>query len=148
MELLAGLEQIAAVRLLKASFFAYPLTSALHIASVGVLLTSVVLLDLRILGLLRAMPEAAFVAMFRRLALWAFTCAAATGLVMFSVRAADYATMPVFLAKMALIALAALNFAVFVVLERRGIADLRIPAVVSGIAWPAALLLGRFVGFA
>ena len=50
MEFFEGIEQLGAVHLLKASFFAYPVVNALHITAIGTVFTSVMLLDLRILG--------------------------------------------------------------------------------------------------
>ena len=44
-EFLAGIEQLAFVRGLKASFVAYPIVNALHIMAIGALLTSVLLMD-------------------------------------------------------------------------------------------------------
>ena len=55
-EFLAGIEQLAFARWLKASFVAYPVVNALHIMSIGALLTSVVLMDLRICGAFRSLP--------------------------------------------------------------------------------------------
>ena len=153
MEVLQTIEQLGAVRLLKASYIAYPVVNALHIASIGALLTCVILLDLRILGAFRSLPRAAFVDLFRRLALAAFLAAALTGLMLFSVRASDYAAMPVFLLKLSLIAAAMINFLVFSALHREGDDGtsagpaLRVPIIASLLLWPAILLCGRFIGF-
>ncbi|TIX76756.1 MAG: hypothetical protein E5V21_19820, partial [Mesorhizobium sp.] len=117
-EFLAGIEQLAFVRALKASFVAYPIVNALHIMSIGALLTSVWLMDLRILGAFRSLPQAAFVALLRRTALIAFAGALVTGLLLFSVRASEYAAKPIFLTKMTLILLAGINFLVFLRLSR------------------------------
>ncbi|MER9341911.1 hypothetical protein NKI41_14075 [Mesorhizobium sp. M0601] len=147
--LFAGIEQLALVRGLKASFVAYPVINALHIMSIGALLTSVWLMDLRILGAFRSLPQAAFVALLRRTALSAFGGALVTGSLLFSVRASEYAAMPIFLAKMALIVLAGANFLVFV---RRageepagGVAT--VLAVLSLVLWTSVLFAGRFIGF-
>ena len=56
MEFFTALEQSGIARALKSSFVAYPLVSALHILSIGVLLTSVILMDFRILGAFAVMP--------------------------------------------------------------------------------------------
>src|SRR5918994_3883938 len=113
-ELLAGIEQLALVRALKASFIAYPIVNALHIMSIGALLTSVWLMDLRILGAFRSLPYAAFIALLRRTAFAAFAGALVTGSLLFLVRAREYAAMPIFLTKMTLILLAGANFLVFI----------------------------------
>ncbi|WP_352744502.1 hypothetical protein [Mesorhizobium sp. M0701] len=68
----AGIEQLALVRGLKASFVAYPVVNALHIMSIGALLTSAWLIDLRIIGAFRSLPQAAFVALLRRTGFAAF----------------------------------------------------------------------------
>jgi hypothetical protein len=149
MEILAALEQLGVIRALKASFFAYPIVNALHIMSIGGLFTSIFLMDLRLLGAFGSLPAEPFVRLLRRVALIAFSGAALTGLTMFAVRATDYAAMPVFLLKMALIALAALNFAVFVSVSRTGAANpaLRMSAIVSLLLWTGVILAGRFIGF-
>lgn len=155
MEFLSAIEQLGLVRLLKSSFYAYPVVNALHIAAVGALFTTVWLMDLRLLGWLRAVPETPFVALMRRVALLAFVCALASGLALFSIRASDYAVLPVFLAKMALILLAGANFVLFLWLEQRRPAGIavastgqRAAAGLSALLWTAVLLAGRFIGFA
>ncbi|MBZ9853306.1 hypothetical protein LB566_05815 [Mesorhizobium sp. CA13] len=152
-EFLAGIEQLALVRGLKASFVAYPIVNALHIMSIGVLLTSLMLMDLRIIGAFRTLPYAAFVALLRRTALGGFAGALVTGSLLFSVRASTYAAMPIFLAKMALILLAGINFIAFMRFRRAtggdepagGIAT--ILAVLSMLLWISVLFAGRFIGF-
>lgn len=151
--LLAGLEQLGPVAAIKASFFAYPIVNALHIMAVGALLTSVVLMDLKLLGALRALPEQAFVSLLRRVALGAFALAVATGAMLFAVRARDYAASSLFLTKMMLIAVAAINFIILSMLDRhrakgqplRGLAQICV--VISLVLWPSVLLAGRFLGF-
>ncbi|RWO87103.1 DUF6644 family protein [Mesorhizobium sp.] len=150
-EFFAGIEHLALARWLKASFIAYPVVNALHIMSIGALLTSVVLMDLRICGAFRSLPYAAFVALLRRVALAAFAGALVTGSLLFSVKASTYAAMPIFLAKMALILLAGMNFLAFMRLRRAtgreepaGVAAL---AVLSMLLWTSVLFAGRFIGF-
>ncbi|RWE93475.1 DUF6644 family protein [Mesorhizobium sp.] len=151
-EFLAGIEQLAFVRALKASFVAYPIVNALHIMSIGALLTSVWLMDLRILGAFRSLPQAAFVALLRRTALIAFAGALVTGLLLFSVRASEYAAKPIFLTKMTLILLAGINFLVFLRLSlvRGGeepVGGTVALAVLSLVLWTSVLMAGRFIGF-
>lgn len=148
---LAGIEQLAFVRVLKASFVAYPIVNALHIMSIGALLTSVWLMDLRILGAFRSLPHAAFVALLRRTAFAAFAGAVFTGSLLFSVRASEYAAMPIFLAKMTLILLAGANFLVFMRRAKGGDepagGTVTILAVLSLVLWTSVLFAGRFIGF-
>jgi len=153
-ELLSGIEQLALVRGLKSSFYTYPLVNALHIASIGMLFAAVWLMDLRILGFFRALPEATLLATLRKVALIAFATAVLTGAALFSVRAMEYAMIPVFWAKMMLVLLAGANLGVFLVLNRRRRIDAeagfgeRLAAGVSAVMWTAALVCGRFIGFA
>lgn len=148
MEALAWLEQSALAQALKQSFYVYPLVNAAHIAAIGTLFASVLLMDLRILGRLAELPESPFVAALRRVALTAFVFAALTGILMFSIRASDYAGMGVFLAKMALIVFAALNFLLFVRRSRRPSAQPpKLLAVLSILLWSGVLVCGRFIGF-
>lgn len=148
MDWLGALQAAAPVAALKASFVAYPLVNALHIAAVGALVTLVVLMDLRLLGFLRGLDEKALTGRFRRLALAAFAVAAASGFCLFAVRARDYAANPAFLAKLAIVALAGVNFAVFLAASRAGRRGLaRAAVLVSLLAWPAALVAGRFIAF-
>ncbi|WP_192361661.1 DUF6644 family protein [Mesorhizobium mediterraneum] len=150
-ELLAGIEQLALVRALKASFVAYPIVNALHIMSIGALLTSVWLMDLRILGAFRPLPQAPFVALLRRTAFSAFAGALVTGSLLFSVRASEYAAMPIFLTKMTLILLAGANFLVFMRRAKGGNEPdggvVTILAVLSLVLWTSVLFAGRFIGF-
>ena len=69
MEFLQAIEQLGPVRLLKSSFLAYPAVNALHIAAIGALFTSVLLMDLAVLGAIRSVPREKFVALLRRVAL-------------------------------------------------------------------------------
>lgn len=148
-EFLTALEQLAPIQALKASFIAYPLVNALHIAAIGALWTSIALMDLRVLGAFRTLPAPAFLATFRRVALIAFAFAAASGLTLFAVRAGHYAGMAVFMVKMGLIVLAGLNLLVFQRFAKspRPLRALRLSAIVSLVLWTAVLVCGRFIGF-
>ena len=73
--LLGSLEQLALIKALKTSFFAYPIVNALHILAIGALLTSVLLMDLRVIGVIRSLDEQPFVRLLRRVALGAFALA-------------------------------------------------------------------------
>ncbi|WP_027039301.1 hypothetical protein [Mesorhizobium ciceri] len=150
-EFFAGIEQLALARWLKGSFIAYPIVNALHIMSIGALLTSVMLMDLRIWGAFRSLPQAAFVTLLRRVALGAFAGALVTGSLLFSVKAGTYAAMPIFLAKMTLIFLAGINFLAFMRFRRAKGGDAPAGgialAVLSMLLWTSVLFAGRFIGF-
>jgi len=143
--LLGSLEQLALIKALKTSFFAYPIVNALHVLAIGALVTAVLLMDLRVVGVIRSIDEAPFVRLLRRVALGAFALALVTGALMFAVRATEYAGMPLFWIKMGLIGLAGLNFVAFSLLRLP--AAKRVLACVSILVWPSVLLAGRFLGF-
>lgn len=149
--LLLALERSGAAEALKASFYVYPVVNAVHIAAVGALFASVVLIDLRVLGALASVEPRAFIALMRRVAFLGFGLAVLTGLALFSVRASEYAAMPVFLAKLGLILAAGLNFLLFLRLAGDGAPPVPAAACASAVAsillWAAVLLAGRFVGF-
>lgn len=151
MEVLQAIEQLEPVRLLKSSFVAYPVINALHIAAIGALFTSVLLMDLSVLGWIRSVPREKLVSLLRRVALVALVIALLTGLTLFSVQPMNYVRNPAFLAKLALIVLAALNFFAFTALDRsqaRGNSPaLRVLAGASILLWSGVLLAGRFIGF-
>lgn len=145
--LLAIIEHSSLARAIKASFLVYPLISAAHILAIGAVLTSVILMDLRILGVLSP-PEDPFDRLLRRVALIGFAGAVVTGFAMFAIRATDYAALPIFLIKMGLIALAIVNFLVFLALDRKGKAGLRrVAALLSMVLWLCVLVCGRMIGF-
>lgn len=142
-QLLAGIEQWPLARYLRASLLAYPLVNALHIAAIGVVLTSVMFLHGRAAGLFPAFRAHEVETSFRRTALAAFAIAVLSGLALFSIRAREYAANPAFLAKMLLLVLAGANLALYLAVPRWRIAG----AVASMVLWIAALITGRLVGF-
>ncbi|BCH22037.1 hypothetical protein [Mesorhizobium sp. L-8-3] len=152
-DILAAIEGLPPVLALKSSFVAYPLVNALHILLIGALVTSVLLMDLRVLGAFGSVPAAPFVALLRRVAFVAFAGAVLTGATLFAVRARDYAASPVFLLKMVLVAIAILNFLLFRRLEARVAksgnlpAPLRLQVIFSAALWLCVLVAGRFIGF-
>lgn len=147
----AAIEQLDTVRALRTSFYVYPLISALHVLGIGMLLTGVLLMDLRLLGAFRALPDQPFIHLLRRVTLLGFVLAAASGVLLFSVQAVDYVAMPLFWIKLGLIVAAGLNLLVFIALDRRtidrGSARLKASGAVSLLLWLGVLLAGRLLGF-
>ena len=149
-ELLEALGASPPASLLRTSFYLYPVVNALHIVAVGVLFTTAALMDLRVLGLGRAIPTTTALGYLRPIAIGALILALLTGIALFSVRPIEYIAMPVFQVKLALIAIATLNALAFEILDRgrdgqgRG---LKAMVILSLILWPTVLLCGRFIGF-
>jgi hypothetical protein len=144
-EFLSALETLAPVEALKVSFYLYPVVNGLHVLSVGVLIASILLLDLRILGAFASLPEDAATRIFRRLAVTGFAGAVLTGLPMFAIQATTYAANPAFRIKMALLFVAGINAALFAIL--RPPSARRRLAALSLVLWLGVLFAGRFIGF-
>lgn len=140
---LEGLQESGPAQALRASFYVYPLVSAAHIAAVGILLTSVLVMHARAAGAFRQLDRAATERSFRRLASAAFCAAALTGVALFAVNASEYAVNSAFRIKLVLLVLAGINLAAYVMLPRWRQAG----AVLSALLWPATLVAGRFIGF-
>lgn len=153
--MLQAIETLRPAAALRASFVAYPLVNALHILSLGILVTVVALMDLRVLGRFSRFGARPFVAALRPLAVGAIAGTVATGLALFSIRASEYAFNPAFQLKLALIVLAGLNLALFLraghghgEARRDGFSGAeRFSAAASLILWPGVLVAGRFIGF-
>lgn len=148
-ELLATIEALPPAAALRTSFVAYPLVNAAHILSIGMLVTSVLVMHWALLAPRYSLPEEMITRQLRPVALGAFLAAAATGFALFSIRATEYASNPAFLIKLGLIAAATLNFLVFYALSRSEASQggRRISAVASVLLWLSALVAGRFIGF-
>ena len=140
---------------LRRSPLLYPLVNAAHILGIGLLVGAIATLDLRVLGAFRAAPLAALGPPLVRVAGTGLAVALATGFLLFSVRPAEYADNPAFLAKLGLIAAGLLNL---LVLHhgpgwRQALGGgatggaVRAAAAVSLLAWTGAVLAGRWIAF-
>lgn len=148
--LLEALEASGPAQFLRMSFVAYPVVNAGHILAIGALVTSVVLMDLRVLGAWRSIPIETLMGYLRPVAVLALVVAVITGMLLFSVRPLEYLDNPAFRVKLVLLAIAVANAVGFTLLQKaldlRSM-PLRVLAGISLLAWPAALLAGRFIGF-
>ena len=147
------IENLGVVRLIVAVPWVYPVVSALHIIGIGTLLGSIVAVDLRLLRVLGPQFDGALPALVR-MALCGFALAATTGLLLLSVRIANYAENPVFLIKMMIVAAAGGNALLlrqaglgvdFAVLVGRRAA--RFSGAVSLCFWVSAVFAGRWIAF-
>jgi len=151
LEWLAGLPHAVALR---ESGTAYLLVNAAHILSVGLIVGAILPLDIRLLSGLRNVPLAAAGPLLSRTAAIGVVLAVGTGFFLFSVKPVEYAHNPAFLAKLCLLAVGILNAAWLHAGSgwSRALAGepgpaVRLHALVSACAWPAALVAGRWIGF-
>lgn len=135
-----------------------PTVQTVHIVAISVVLTSILIVDLRLLGALGR--DAAVTAVVRRFAAWlwwALLALALTGTVLVVAEPDRSLTNPVFQTKLALIALAALaTFAIQRPLAREPgfweasasrTALARSLAVASLGAWLAVIVAGRWIAY-
>ena len=142
-ETAAALEATVVAQFLKASRWVYPLVNAGHILGIALLVGAVIPMDVAVL---RGRAVAA-VGLLRPWSIAGFALAAACGALLFVTQATDYVESPWFLAKMGVLALAVLNAAVHVRLDRFPPRQRRQAAIASLVLWPAALVLGRMIAY-
>lgn len=155
---LATLEATLVARGLRASVWVYPLVNAAHVLGVALLLGAIVPLDLRLLGVWRAVPLAPLWQVLTRSAAVGLALAVVFGTLLFVARATEYAASGLFVTKMVLIVLATANA---LALRAAGVDALlraadtahalpvraRLAAAISLGTWLTVLTLGRLVGY-
>ena len=149
------LGQLPHAVLLQRSGTTYLLVNAAHIAALGMLIGSIVSLDLRLLGRFRHVPLAVLGPFLSRMAAWGLGLTVLTGFLLFSVRPAEYADNIAFLCKLGLVGLATLNAWTVhagprwrqALVADEASAGLRVQALCSVVLWLAAVVAGRWIGF-
>lgn len=153
--MLLDLGDTALATLLRQSNFAYPLISAVHIFGIGLLCGNILLLDLKLLGILRHQALTELLPLLRQMAALGLLIALLSGTLLFSVQPAHYLSNNAFLLKMPLLFFALLNILLVhqlpawqAALTNRpfGI-TLKICALISILLWLTVLLAGRWIAF-
>ena len=140
---------------LQRSGTAYLFVNAAHILGVGLLVGSILPLDLRLAGCFRSMPVAVIGPFLLRTAVVGGTAAILTGLWLFSVKPDEYIANTAFLVKMSLLIVALGNIAVqhhsrdFTHAMQGGsiAVAVRLRAILSAAVWLSVLLAGRWIVF-
>jgi hypothetical protein len=154
-DVLRGLAQWPLAAALRRSMAGYAALNAAHIFAIGLVVGSIVTLDLRILGLFRAVPLGALAKPLSRVAAAGMLLAIGTGFLLFSVRPTAYAENPAFLIKLSLVAVGIAN-ALALRFNRHWPAavngepvhgSVRAAALFSILIWAGAILAGRWIGF-
>ena len=139
----------AALARLASSAWAYPALEMVHIAGIALLVGSLVLFELRVWGLGAALPVAALARLTLGVSWLGFALAAASGLTMFAAQANDLLVNPAFRLKLALLAAAGLNAALFH--ARAGTLRLdrmaRWQGVLSIALWLGVIACGRSIAY-
>lgn len=153
--MLEWLQASAVARALTASPTLYIFANAAHIFSIGLLVGSIVPLDLRIIGLFRSTPLAVIGPFLSRSAMIGVVLSIITGAILFSVNAVEYAANPAFLTKLGLLAIGIVN-AIALHARSSWVTALetettppsaKFAAALSMMAWLSALVAGRWIGF-
>ena len=154
-EVLASLQATGFATWLRESESIWALATVLTVHTIGmaILAGSAFAFDLRVLGMARSIPLAPLRTLFR--VMWTgFWINAATGVALFATDASRMGTSGTFLAKMTFVAIGVVTM----VLLRRHVYDrnpaagqvsstARLVAVVSILAWTAAISAGRLLGY-
>ncbi len=150
---LAALETSAFAQYLRVSRWGYAAISATHIFGIALLVGAVFPLNLKFVGLWRETDRAALVRVLAPMAASGLLIAVFTGLMLFSVRAQEYANVTLLQAKLVLISLAILSaFSLHRVygprLEGAPAIKLAWHGTFSTACWLGALACGRLIAFA
>ena len=129
--------------------FAYPALEMMHITGIGLLLGSLVLLELRVWGLAPELPLRPLARLSLSVTLTGFGLILCSGLLMFAAQAEVLLANRAFLIKLGLVGLAGLNAAWFHGRDSLARADglARAQTVLSTGLWLAAIASGRWIAY-
>lgn len=150
--LFAAIEALPAAASLRTARWGYALVNATHILGFALLIGAIVPLNLRLLGVWREVPLSTLSRVLTPVAAAGLLIAVTAGLLLFSVRAQDYAGSSLFQIKLVLVLAGTASALLFhwragLWLQRAGNAGSPVRAVVSILCWLGALLCGRLIAF-
>lgn len=144
-------------RVLRESLWAYPAAETVHIIGLATLFGSVLIVDLRLLGLNRGIPVSRLARHALPWTVGAFVLVMATGLLMFSAHASDMLGNWVFVLKMGLIGASGLNAALLHTGAMSKVSAwdvnamppmrVRIAALLSIVLWVIVIACGRMLAY-
>ena len=150
-------EALPFARMMRESLWAYPIVETIHIVGFAILVGSVVVFDLRVLGLSKNLSVRALSRHLLPWSLGALVLIVPTGFLMFSAHAMDFLGNPTFQLKMALLMAAGINAVIFRTGPYQTVAHwdvaTRAPvaaqlSVAASIAiWIAIIACGRFLAY-
>ena len=156
--LLTALEHSGVAVAIRNSLYLFPMLEAFHVIALGLVFGTIMIVDLRMLGL--AGSQRSYVRISDEVLKWtwgAFGLAVLTGFLMFTTNARVYVDNTFFRFKFALMALAGLNMLVFQFTLARSASEwgdakvaptrARIAATLSLLLWLGVIFMGRSVGF-
>ena len=147
---LAALEGWPVAEALRVSRWTYPFVNVGHIVGLALLFGAILPLDLRLLGVWRTADADELERVLTPVSAFGLAMTLTTGFLLFSVRATEYAAMPLFWVKMMIVAAGVAN-AIAALVRRarrsRGRIGNAALAVVSIGCWAAAIIAGRLLGY-
>jgi hypothetical protein len=142
---------------MRQSLWLYPIVEIVHLVGLALLFGSIVVLDLRLLGLSKSIPIRKMSAHVLPWTAASFLLIVPSGLAMFVAHASDFIGNPVFLLKMGLIFAAGINAAVLHAGAFRGAASwdtgamppaaVRLAGGISLLIWIAVIACGRLLAY-
>jgi hypothetical protein len=137
------------------SFWIYPTANLTHILGLALLVGSILILDLRLLGVGRWVSVEALSRLTTPFSIIGICLILASGSILFSADAAALSQNPIFQLKMAILAAAILNALLFRILWQRRLgawtsgvpASAKLQAGLSGIAWLSVASCGRLIAY-
>jgi hypothetical protein len=151
------LEATALSQAMRGSLWMYPIVEIVHILGFVILVGSVAMFDLRILGLSRALPVQRLGRHLLRWSLASLLLIVPAGLMMFSAHPQDFTGNRIFLLKMLLIMVAAINAAMFHMGPYRSVDQwdalvsapfsAKLHAALSLLIWIAVISCGRLLAY-
>lgn len=146
---LAAIEAWPLAAAIRRSIWAYPALEVIHIAAFAVVFGSLMLLELRVFGLRRAVPLVPLARLAVPTALAAFVVAAVAGVLMLIANAREIVPNPAFQVKLGLILIAGANALWF---HRRGSLErhdtlARAQSLFSLLLWFAIIGAGRLIAY-
>ena len=143
--------------LMRSARWLYPMVEIVHIVGFVLLVGSVLMFDLRLLGLSRQLPLTQMARHLLRWSMASLLLVVPAGLLMFSAHPEDFIGNRVFLLKMTLIMTAGLNAAIFHTGVWQGVAawdagqaapaSARLHAVLSMGLWLSVIACGRLLAY-
>lgn len=146
---LDALNQWAPIVWLKTNAYAYPALESMHLIAIAMVFGTLWIVDLRLLGVIRAMDARLLARTLLPWTLAGFALALLTGLTLFMSRIDDFISNPAFIIKMGLLMVSGANAAV---LHARGPLDVtsvvtRFQAAMSIAIWIAIIFCGRGIAY-
>lgn len=152
-----AIEASAFAAAIRQSPYAYMLANVAHILSLMVFFGAVAVMDLRIAGAFSSIAPGGLLRRARGIAILGFLGMIASGTLLFVAEASHVILNPLFQIKLALIALAALNFLLFEIFIARAVNDLpafrpmpasaRLAGLASLAIWLAVAACGRLIAY-